>query len=113
MTLPYSDATFVCAFPRECTEAFLEGHVRAFGFFGGVPRRISYDNSKVAVAKVLGGRDRKVTDACNRATGHGSEGTWWQTDEPAEPLAGGVDRGDPWATTSRTAQRDGTVTLRL
>jgi transposase len=52
MTLPYSDATFVCAFPRECTEAFLEGHVRAFAFLGGIPRRISYDNSKIAVAKI-------------------------------------------------------------
>src|SRR5512142_1658702 len=52
MTLSYSDATFVCAFPRECTEAFLEGHVRAFTFFGGIPRRISYDNSKIAVAKI-------------------------------------------------------------
>src|SRR5512147_790942 len=61
MTLPYSDATFVCAFPRECTEAFLEGHVRAFAFFGGVPRRISYDNSKIAVARITGGRERKVT----------------------------------------------------
>ena len=40
MTLPYSDAFFVCAFPRECTEAFLEGHTRAFAFFGSVPRRI-------------------------------------------------------------------------
>ena len=29
MTLPYSDAVFACTFPRECTEAFLEGHVRA------------------------------------------------------------------------------------
>ncbi|MGE5695503.1 MAG: IS21 family transposase [Candidatus Sericytochromatia bacterium] len=63
MTLPYSDALFVCVFPRECTEAFLEGHVRAFAFFGGVPRRISYDNSKIAVARITGGRDRKVTDA--------------------------------------------------
>src|SRR5262245_46717331 len=63
MTLPYSDAVFVRAFPRECTEAFLEGHVRAFDFFGGVPRRISYDNSKVAVAQVTGNRDRKVTGA--------------------------------------------------
>jgi transposase len=63
MTLPYSDAMFVCAFPRECTEAFLEGHVRAFEFFGGVPRRISYDNLKIAVAKITGGRQRKVTDA--------------------------------------------------
>jgi transposase len=63
MTLPYSDAIFLCAFPRECTEAFLEGHVRAFAFFGGVPRRISYDNSKIAVAQITGSRDRKVTDA--------------------------------------------------
>jgi transposase len=61
MTLPYSDATFVCAFPRECTEAFLEGHVRAFAFFGGVPRRISYDNSKIAVARITGSRERTVT----------------------------------------------------
>ncbi len=70
MTLPYSDATFVCAFPRECTESFLEGHVRAFAFFGGVPRRISYDNSKVAVAVVVGGRERKVTDAFLRLQSH-------------------------------------------
>jgi transposase len=70
MTLPYSDAMFVCAFPRECTEAFLEGHVRAFAFFGGVPRRISYDNSKIAVAKVVGGRERKVTDAFLRLSSH-------------------------------------------
>jgi transposase len=45
MTLPYSGAIFIQAFPRECTETFLEGHRRAFEFFGGVPRRISYDNS--------------------------------------------------------------------
>jgi transposase len=41
MTLPVSDALFCCRFPRECTETFLEGHARAFTFFGGVPRRIS------------------------------------------------------------------------
>jgi transposase len=70
MTLPYSDATFVCAFPRECTETFLEGHVRAFAFFGGVPRRISYDNSKIAVARITGSRDRRVTDAFLRLKSH-------------------------------------------
>ena len=70
MTLPYSDAMFICAFPRECTEAFLEGHVRAFAFFGGVPRRISYDNSKIAVARITGSRDRKVTDAFTRLKSH-------------------------------------------
>jgi len=70
MTLPYSDALFVRAFPRECTEAFLEGHVRAFEFFGGVPRRISYDNLKIAVAKVTGGRGRAVTREFQRLKSH-------------------------------------------
>ncbi len=70
MTLPYSDAIFCCAFPRECTEAFLEGHIRAFEFFGGVPRRISYDNLKIAVAKVTGGRGRKLTDEFLRLKSH-------------------------------------------
>ena len=32
----------------ECTETFWEGHVRAFEFFGGVPRRITYDNERGA-----------------------------------------------------------------
>jgi transposase len=70
MALPDSDAVFACAFPRECTEAPLEGHARAFAPFGGVPRRISCDNLRIAVAKVAGGRGRKVTDALPRPRGH-------------------------------------------
>ena len=35
--LPHSDDCFVMAFPAETTEAFLEGHVQAFAYFGGVP----------------------------------------------------------------------------
>ncbi len=70
MTLPYSDALFIQAFPRECTESFQEGHRRAFEFFGGVPRRISYDNSRVAVAKVTGKRDRKLTSEFLRLQSH-------------------------------------------
>jgi len=70
MTLPYSDALFIQAFPRECTESFQEGHRRAFEFFGGVPRRISYDNSKIAVAKILGSRKRKITSEFLRLQSH-------------------------------------------
>jgi transposase len=70
MTLPYSDALFCCAFPKECTEAFLEGHRRAFDFFGGVPRRISYDNSKIAIAKITGSRAREVTREFQRLRSH-------------------------------------------
>jgi transposase len=42
MDLPHSDEGFVAAFPAETTEAFLEGHVRAFAYFGGVTVRAPY-----------------------------------------------------------------------
>ena len=70
MTLPYSDAVFMQAFPRECTESFQEGHRRAFEFLDGVPRRISYDNSKIAVAKIIGPRERKLTHEFLRLESH-------------------------------------------
>ena len=63
MDLPQSDDCFVAAFPAETTEAFLEGHVRAFAHFGGVPTRILYDNTRIAVAKILGGEERQRTRA--------------------------------------------------
>ena len=47
MSLPYSDAVFVRAYPRGCTESFQDGHVRAFEFFGSVPTRISYFQYRV------------------------------------------------------------------
>ncbi|MDB4778240.1 IS21 family transposase [bacterium] len=70
MTLPYSGVVFCQVFHRECTESFQEGHRRAFEFFGGVPWRISYDNSKVAVAKIVGSRDRKLTREFLRLQSH-------------------------------------------
>jgi transposase len=63
MDLPHSDGCFVVAFPAETTEAFLEGHVRAFAYFGAVPTRILYDNTKIAVARILGGEERQRTRA--------------------------------------------------
>ena len=70
MTLMYSDAVLCCVFPRECTEAFMEGHRLAFEFFGGVPNRISYDNSKIAVAKIIGKRERELTREFLRLKSH-------------------------------------------
>jgi len=43
MDLPHSDAIFVVGYPAETTEAFCDGHVRAFAFFDGVPQSILYD----------------------------------------------------------------------
>jgi transposase len=70
MALPFSDAFFCQVFPRECTETFQEGHCRAFQFFGGVPTRISYDNSRIAVAKFVGRRGDTPTHEFLRLESH-------------------------------------------
>ena len=44
MRLNHSRVRFVMAFPFKKQEAFFEGHIQAFHFFGGTPRRITYDN---------------------------------------------------------------------
>jgi transposase len=59
--LPHSDACFVKAYPAETTEAFCDGHNAAFAFFGGVPRSMLYDNTKLAVARILGDGARQRT----------------------------------------------------
>ena len=70
MDLPQSDACFVKAYPRETTEAFLDGHVSAFAFFGGVPLSILYDNTKIAVAKICGDGKRERTRAFTELVSH-------------------------------------------
>jgi transposase len=59
LDLPHSDACFVKAYPAERAEAFLDGHTAAFALFGGVPRSILYDNTKLAVARLLGDGTRE------------------------------------------------------
>ena len=76
--LPHSDACFVIAYPAETTEAFCDGHVKAFEFFGslsqtgksGVPQSILYDNSKIAVAKILGDGKRQRTRVFTELQSH-------------------------------------------
>jgi transposase len=63
MRLCYSRRMFVIAFPTQKQEAFFEGHVQAFYYFQGVPRRISYDNLKAAVRRVLEGRNRQEQES--------------------------------------------------
>jgi transposase len=84
LRLNYSKARFVMAFPFQKQEAFFEGHNQAFRFFGGIPRRLTYDNLKTAVYKILTGRNRQEQESfkrlrsyylfesnyCNPAQGH-------------------------------------------
>jgi transposase len=63
MVLCYSTLPFVMAFPHQRQEAYFEGHVAAFQWFSGVPRRIWYDNLSQAVQRVLAGRSRQEQQA--------------------------------------------------
>ncbi len=70
MDLPQSDGCFVKAYPGETTEAFCDGHVSAFSFFGGVPQSILYDNTRIAVARILGDGRRKRTRVFSELVSH-------------------------------------------
>jgi len=70
MSLPHSDACFVKAYLGETTEAFCDGHVAGFSFFGGVPRSILYDNTKIAVARILGDGKRQRTRVFSELRSH-------------------------------------------
>ena len=70
MHLPFSDLFFLKAYERECTEVFQDGHASAFAFFGGVPARISYDNLRIAVAKITGAHARELTPRFQELRSH-------------------------------------------
>ena len=70
MTLPHSDACFVAAYPAAATEAWLDGHNRAFVFFGGVPQSILYDNDKCLVSRILSDGTRQRTRAFSGLQSH-------------------------------------------
>ncbi len=63
-TLAYSNVRMAFLFLRQDTAAFLESHRKCFDIFSGVPRRMVYDNMRVAVASFTGGK--QPTDALLR-----------------------------------------------
>jgi transposase len=58
----FSGACFVQAFTRETQRAFLEAHVAALEWFGGVFATVRYDNLSAAVKQILKGRRRAESD---------------------------------------------------
>ena len=50
---------FVIAYPRETQEMVLDAHNQAFAFFGGVPKRMVYDNLKTVVDAIFSGKERQ------------------------------------------------------
>lgn len=56
--LCYSGAPIVFAYRRQNNESFLDALVRTMDYFGGAPRRIIFDNAKVAVKDGFGANAR-------------------------------------------------------
>lgn len=61
MRLMYSGRDFAWIYERQDQISFLDGHVRAFAHFDGVPGRIAYDNLRAAVVRILVGGERALT----------------------------------------------------
>ncbi len=70
MTLPHSAACFVVAYPAATVEAWLDGHNKAFAFFGGVPRSILYDNDKCLASRILPDGRRQRTRSFSELQSH-------------------------------------------
>lgn len=54
MVLSYSRMMYLEFTLSQCLEDFLQAHVNAFAFFGGVPAKINYDNLKTVVLSRVG-----------------------------------------------------------
>jgi transposase len=61
MRLMYSGRDFAWIYERQDQVSFLDGHVRAFTHFAGVPARVAYDNLRAAVVRILVGGARALT----------------------------------------------------
>lgn len=67
--LMYSGYDFVWLYERCDQTSFLDGHVRAFAYLGGVPQRLTYDNLTAAVHRRLGG-ERQLTERFQALASH-------------------------------------------
>jgi len=70
LDLPHSDACYVRAYPAANTEAWLDGHVHAFAFFGAVPQSVLYDNDRCLVAKIMPDGTRNRTQRFSAMLSH-------------------------------------------
>ena len=71
--LCYSGAPIVLAYRRQNEESFLDALVQVFQYFGGVPKRVIFDNGKVAVKDGFGSHARKQAGYAALAAHYGFE----------------------------------------
>lgn len=83
-----SGGAFHVAYYHATQQAFLEAHELAFGYFGGVFRRLRYDNLKSAVKKILRGHQREETERLIAFRSH-----WGFQTEFCNPMRGNEKGG--------------------
>ena len=70
MRLMYSGRDFAWIYERQDQISFLDGHVRAFAHFDGVPARVAYDNLRAVVVRILVGGARTLTPRFTALASH-------------------------------------------
>ena len=68
--LPHSDACYIRAYHAATSEAWMEGHVHAFSFFGAVPVSVVYDNDSCLIAKIEADGRRRRTQMFTEMLSH-------------------------------------------
>jgi transposase len=68
--LPHSDACYIRAYHSATSEAWMDGHVHAFAFFGAVPLSVVYDNDSCLVAKIEADGRRRRTQMFTEMLSH-------------------------------------------
>jgi len=113
MRLMYSGRDFAWIYERQDQISFLDGHVRAFAHFAGVPSRVAYDNLRAAVDRRLpDGRTLQPGQAITQqdavraytvaaASSLGAPAGGLAAGEPADFV---VCDGDPFAPGTRVTQ---------
>jgi len=83
-----SGDAFHCAYSHATQQALLEGHELAFHYFGGVFRKLRYDNMTSVVKKILRGRQREETERIIAFRSH-----WGYQSEYCNPAKGNEKGG--------------------
>ncbi len=84
----WSGDAFHRAYTNATQQAFLEGHEHGFAYFGGVFRKLRYDNLSSAVKKILRGRQREETSRVIAFRSH-----WGFQSEYCNPASGNEKGG--------------------
>ena len=71
--LCYLDAPFVLCYRRQNAESFQDALVRMFEYFGGTPRRVIFDNARIAVKDGFGAHAKATDSYAALAAHHGFE----------------------------------------